>query len=51
MTAENAKKKTDSQLQKIFRFLSSERSFAIGSSFSALRFLQSWDGTLRSQGL
>ena len=46
MTAENAKQKTNSQLQNSFKNIEILRSSVTGYPFSALRFLQSWDFTL-----
>ena len=47
MTAENAKQKTNIQLQNTFKKNEILRSSVIGCPISALRFLLSWDFTLR----
>ena len=48
MWTQNANQKTNSQLQKTFRFLSSQKCSVITCSFSALNFVPAWDDTLRT---
>ena len=49
MWAKNAKQKTNSRLQKSFKFLSSSRCSVVGYSFPALHYAATWDGTLSAQ--